>query len=266
MARRRRVLLGALRFFAWLVPGLALGGMALGLLTWLWLRTASGNDWLLGQLLPLLQPSAGAIEVTRLRSDLWEEVSLEGVVLRDPEGVALISVGHVDADVALQSLIGRVVPIRDLRLEGVDVQLDDPAVFRRMWPSDPTKPATPWAGLPVEVLVDRLSVSGRVSVKGQTFEGLSLVGAVTARRKQVSWTGLQLDATGLGGPVHLEGSLPPRSASAPPPRAGRTGSACMGRWSAKHSRWSWTPSTLISPRSRPSFPRRPRCRWPPRST
>ena len=205
MARRRRVLLGAVRFFAWLVPGLALGGMALGLLGWLWLRTASGNDWLLAQVLPLVQPKAGTIEVARLRSDLWDEVVLEDVVVRDPEGIARIVVGRVEAEVALQSLIGRVVPIRALRLEGVDVQLDDPAVFRRMWPSDPTQPDTPWAGLPVEVLVDRLSLSGRASVKGQTFEGLRLVGGVTARGRQVSWIGLRLDATGLGGPVHLEG-------------------------------------------------------------
>lgn len=206
MGRLGRFGRGVARFFVWLIPGTALAAVAVTGLAWLWLRTEAGNDWLLGQVLPLLQPTAGRIEVGRLRTDVWDRVAVEDLVVRDPEGVALIRVGRLDADVALQSLVGRVAPVRSLRVEGLDVQLDDPAVFGRMWPSDPTVPSAPWAGLPIDVLVEELALSGRLSVSGQTLEAVQLSASVTARKKQVSWTRLVLRATAAGGPVELVGA------------------------------------------------------------
>lgn len=186
--------------------GVALAGVLLSGVAYLWLRTEAGNDWLLGRLLPEVQPTAGRIEVGRLRTDLWGHGQLEDVVLIDPEGVERVRIAEADVEVALQSLVGRVAPVRSLRIEGLDVQLDDPAVFGRMWPGSPEAVDVPWAGLPIDVLVDQFSVSGRVSVAGRTFADVALTGALTARKKQVSWSAVELTAALDGEPVRVTGA------------------------------------------------------------
>jgi autotransporter translocation and assembly factor TamB len=206
MARLRPAVRGFLRFLLWLLPGASLAVMTLTLLAWLWLRTDAGNDWLLRQVLPLLQPKAGQLEVGRLRTDVWGRVRLEDVELSDPEGAPLIRVASADAEVALQSLVGRVVPVRALRIEGLDITVADPSVFGSMWPSDPDAPASPWAGLPVDILADSITIRGRASVAGQAWEDLALSTAITARGKQVAWHSLGLRASTAAGPLQLTGA------------------------------------------------------------
>jgi autotransporter translocation and assembly factor TamB len=206
MSRGRRFARGLLRFLLWLLPGAVAAGVLLGGLAWLWLRTEAGNDWLLARLLPEVQPAAGRIEVAQLRTDLWSEVRLEGVALVDPDERRVLAAEVIDAEVAMQSLVGRVVPIRRLRIVGLDAQLSDPEVFRRMWPADPEAPARPWSGLPVDVLVDQLEVLARVRVGDRTFESVGLSGGLTARGRQVSWRNLSLIAATPAGPLYLTGA------------------------------------------------------------
>ncbi len=187
----------------WSSPATLAAGVLVAAGAWVWLRTEAGNDWLLARLLPLLQPQAGAIEVGRLRTDLWRQVRVQDVVLRDPDGAALVTVAEAEAEVEAQSLIGRVLPVRRLEVRGLDVRLPDPGVFARMWPSDPAVPPTPWRGLPVEVSVDAAHVEGRADVAGQAFEALRVDVAVHARGKQVAWNLPAAEAQTAAGPLAL---------------------------------------------------------------
>lgn len=185
----------------WLLPG-ALGVAALGAgVGFAWLRSEAGNDWLLAQVLPRIQPEAGTIEVGQLRTDLLHHVELKGVRLRAPDGTVPIAVERVVADLDTQSLVARVLPVSRLEMTGVIVDLPEPAVFATLWPADPGAPAGPWRGLPIDILVDAAHLEGAVALPGFVFDAVSVDLGLTVRGAQVSWSNLALTAGTAAGPL-----------------------------------------------------------------
>ncbi len=156
------------------------------------LRTELGNDWLLAQLLPRLQPVAGRIEVDRLRTDVLSWVQLDGVRVVDPDGNRRIAAESVRAELSPMALLAAALPVHDLAVHGLDVQLDG-GDFDRMWPSsgDPR----PWAGLPFGLDVRHFALDGRVRVGEWAVDALALEGVASVQGRVVIWSDLHATGT-----------------------------------------------------------------------
>ncbi len=181
-----------LRLLAWtpVLSAFLLGVAVMGLLGLL--RTQLGNDWLLAQLLPRFQPVAGRIEVDRLRTDVLSWVELDGVRVVDPDGNRRIVAETVRAELSPTALLAATLPVHDLVVHGLDVQLDG-GDFDRMWPAsgDPK----PWSGLPFGLDVRHFTVDGRVRVGEWSVDTLALEGAASVSGRVVMWSDLQGSAS-----------------------------------------------------------------------
>ncbi|HNC98875.1 MAG TPA: hypothetical protein PKW90_22265, partial [Myxococcota bacterium] len=154
MAVSRRPLLNrALRWGSRLVAGgLGLLGLALVVFV-LFLRTEAGNDWLLSLILPQIQPPHGAIEVARLRTDLFTELRLESVAIRDANGQVLLSAEEAKATYSLGTLPA-LLPVSRLELHGLrgDLSLDEEGLdIAALW--DPGDPNAPPSSLPLRIRI-----------------------------------------------------------------------------------------------------------------
>ncbi|GDX81599.1 hypothetical protein LBMAG42_34100 [Deltaproteobacteria bacterium] len=206
MGRGRRLAIGLARVLLWTVPVLLAVAMIVGGAGFYWLRTSSGNAWLLAEMLTRVQPTNGAITAEGVETDLLHRLVVRGLEVRDPGGNRLIRVEEAGAELDTLSLLGRTLPVHDLRLTGVTVDVADPVVFGAMWPADPAVPAKPWAGLPFDVLVEHAHLDGSVRVGGFRADALALDVAIEARGKQVSWRDLTLAATTTAGPLAIASS------------------------------------------------------------
>jgi autotransporter translocation and assembly factor TamB len=122
---------------------------------------------------------AGPLEIRALRTDLLSELVAEGVVLRDPDGFAAITIERMRARYEVLPLRHRVVRIRALELGGVTVsvrRLTDgrvnlAALLAPRGPDDPRAAAPP----SLRIELDRVEVGGSVSL----FEEAAAHGRVT---------------------------------------------------------------------------------------
>lgn len=211
MGRGRKLALGLLRALLWTLPVLAAVAILGGGSAFYWLRTADGNAWLLAQALSRIQPTTGAITAEGVETDLLHVVTLEGVELRSPAGDVLIRVGEARAELDTLSLLGRMLPIHELTLREVTVNIPEPGVFATMWPADPDVPPEPWKGLPIDLLVQHARLDGAVQIGSFSADTLALDVGIEARGKQVAWRELTLSATTAAGPlaVATEGAWSP---------------------------------------------------------
>lgn len=196
---QRRTLL---RLVLWSLPALAGGVLALVAGTWLYASSDAGNALILAQVLPRLQPKAGALRVAALHSNLLHDATLDGLELVAPDGHVLVHADHASASLDTLSLLSGSLPIATLDVAGLVVDIPDLTVFGTMWPSDPAAP--PWGGLPVDVTVGKVHVDApAVTVAGWGVTAATLDGGLTARGRQVDVQGVTLDATTMAGPGHL---------------------------------------------------------------
>ncbi len=206
MTAPRRGLRRLARVAMWFLPGVLGVAAVVAGVGFVWLRSTAGNDWLLAEVLPRIQPQEGAIEVGQLRTDLLHRVELAEVRIRAPDGTTLVQAERVVAALDSQSLIARLLPVSRLDIAGLVVDLPDPGIFGTMWPSDPAAPTGPWRGLPIDVLVDAAHVEGSVTLPGVVLDGVALDLALTVRGAQVSWSNLVFAARTTAGPLHVTSS------------------------------------------------------------
>lgn len=201
MGGGRKLALGFARVLLWTLPVLLAVATILGGAAFCWLRTSTGNAWLLAEVLTRVQPTNGLITAESVETDLLHRLVLHGVEVRDPAGNLLIRVDEATAELDSLSLLGRTLPVHELALTGLRVDIPDPAVFGEMWPGDPAVPAKPWTGLPFDLLVDHARIEGAARVGDFAADALSLDVGVEARGKQVSWRDLTLAASTVAGPL-----------------------------------------------------------------
>ncbi|MBK9647640.1 MAG: translocation/assembly module TamB domain-containing protein [Deltaproteobacteria bacterium] len=199
------------------VVPLGLGGAGV-----VYLRTPAGNELIRTQTESLVTGTMGEGKLTigQLSTDLFTRVELGAVKLTDGAGREVIGVDAVRAEIALwPMLLRRAILVRSLDVSGArgDLQVDESGALdlSRMFPSDPNAPDEPWGGLPVELILERVSLRD-VSVAyddGVTrYEvspiDLDLAGNAVHKRFQLNE--LQLNAEILApaaGPLTLAGSL-----------------------------------------------------------
>ena len=155
---RRPLLNRALRLGGRLVAG-GMGLLGLALLMFiLFLRTEPGNNWLLSLILPQIQPPHGAIEVARLRTDLFTELRLEGVAIRRADGQVLLAAEQATASYSLGTLPA-LLPVSRLELRGIrgDLSLTEEGLdIAALWgPSDPDAPPS---SLPLRIRITEVFV------------------------------------------------------------------------------------------------------------
>jgi TamB, inner membrane protein subunit of TAM complex len=198
MAESRRPLLNrALRWGSRLVAG-GLGLVGLALVTFvLFLRTEAGNDWLLSLILPQIQPPKGAIEVARLRTDLFTELRLEAVAIRGAEGQVLLAAEEAKATYSLGTLPA-LLPVSKLELRGLrgDLSLGEEGLdLAALWgPGDPDAPPS---SLPLririaEVAVDLPHLSLKRDSERYAVEEATLRGGVELWGRSVAISNLSL--------------------------------------------------------------------------
>ncbi len=193
----------AARWLAWAPVGLVLAGALLVLGALAALRSERGNEWILARALPLVQPAAGEVRVGRLRTDLLSRLELTDVAVVDPSGRNVVVASGVSAALSPLSLLGASLPVHDVQVVGLDVDLRG-GDFDQMWPGDPAAP--PWGGLPFEVAVAQFAVEGRVRAADVALEHARATGAVTVRGRVVTWTRLEVAGRTAAGPAALGSS------------------------------------------------------------
>lgn len=191
-----RVLLWSLPVFAGGV--LALTGIAYGVAASAW-----GNRVILDQVLPRIQPTAGAIHVAGWSTDLLHRVEIDGLEIVDPDGLVLIRADHLAADLSTLSALAGQLDVADLQADGLLIDIADPAVFSRMWPGDPD--AGPWEGLPIDIVVAKGRIAGNVRVGAWAILAAELDTTLTARGRQFQASGLHLRGITNAGPLTLAG-------------------------------------------------------------
>ncbi len=145
----------------------------------------------------------GALEIATLHTDVLSSARLEGVVLRDGTGKELLGVDAVEVDFSLRGLLTRTVRVS--RVEAVGLRMDASQDERgldlaRLWvdPDAPPAPAGPWAGLPVDLLVDGIHIEAprlslRTSGELVALTGVTVRGGVHLRGDEVALQELTLD-------------------------------------------------------------------------
>lgn len=200
---RRNLLAPAVRAFTRIAAAGTLLLSALGILLLVWLRTEGGNRFLLQTLLPLIQPPKGQIELQHLRTDLFSELELGGLKIRDLQGQELLAISSLKAHYRLGSLPSLLV-VNSLDVEGVTGDLHwnqkDGLDLVNLWgPSDPDAPPT---SLPLDLQVERIHVGLEhfgLHLPDQDFavEQVSLETALEASKRSGSLSGLKLHVGGF---------------------------------------------------------------------
>ena len=201
---------------------LVAGTLGLGGAGVVYLRTPAGNELIRTQTQSFVTGlmGEGKLTIGQLSTDLFTRVELGAVALTDGAGREVIAIDAVRAEVGLWPLLKRrAILVNSLDVNGarVDLQVDESGALdlSRMFPSDPDAPDEPWGGLPVELILGRVSVRD-VSVvydDGETrYEvapiNLDLAGNAVHKRFQL--TELQVSAELVepaAGPLTLAGRL-----------------------------------------------------------
>ncbi len=192
------------------VAGLAvLAGVGGGL----WLRSASGNRFLLDTALKLAAPARGSLSASRLETDLLHHIVVHDVALRSPDGTLVAGIERLDVGYDLCGIFGRRVRVDALVLSGgsVDLRGDDGVCMNpvAMWDLPPSSGA-PWRGLGVDIDVGAITVSvDRASLCAGT-QPLDLTGGLVTASGSVYGRTVSLTA------AHVEGALAGPSWSALP--------------------------------------------------
>ena len=202
----------------------ALGALPLGLggAGLLYLRTPAGNELIRTQTESFVTSVMGEGQLTigQLSTDLFTRLDLGAVKLSDGAGREVIGIDTVRAEFGLWPLLKRrAVAVRGLDIIGarVDLQVDESGALdlSRMFPSDPDAPDEPWAGLPIELIVQRMSVRGlsasyddgarRVAVDSVTVD---LAGGAVHKRAWLTELGVSANLLApAAGPATLSGRL-----------------------------------------------------------
>lgn len=168
----------------------------------LWLRTESGNNWILTQVTPLIDPPEGTLSVGALRTDLFTHLELDAVALADANGVELVGAESVVVDFHGQSLLARTLPIPRVEIRGLRVAMDSPSQLGALWgPSDPN--AGPWKGLPIEIHVAAADIQGTVKIGEWTAENITLTGGVDVVGTRVAWNSVAVSGAVRGLPAEV---------------------------------------------------------------
>ncbi|MCK6521330.1 translocation/assembly module TamB domain-containing protein [Myxococcota bacterium] len=188
----------------------------------LYLRTPAGNELIRTQVEELVTGTMGEGKLTigQLSTDLFTRLELGEVKLVDGAGREVVALDSVQAKIGLWPLLKRrAIEVKSLDLDGarIDLQADDAGVLdlSRMFPSDPDAPDEPWAGLPIELIVEAVrlqdvSVAYDDGVSRYEVAPIRLSLAGRAVHKRVQLTELTLDAELLApaaGPLSLAGRL-----------------------------------------------------------
>ena len=196
------------RLVGWALLGpllLALALVALGATAVAWLRTEAGNDWLLAELLPKVQPPNGRVELASLRTDLFTHAEATGFAIRDAKGTELLGADSVQVSFSAQSLLARTLPVSNLEISGFRLNLDDPAELGNVWgsPSDSPKP---WGGLPFDLHLGRIGLHGQARIGEWQAENVDISASASVVRTRVTWEGMNATAQLRSVPISLKSS------------------------------------------------------------
>lgn len=152
-----------------ILAGLGLGGIAVtgaGLLGFvglgLWLRTASGNRWIEGQVESRADAwvlTEGHLDLEGLSTDLWSGVVLSGLTLTRGDGATLVQLTDLTVELDLMALTRGLahVPRVQVGRANVAVELLDDGTLDVLALFGLYEPGQ-WSGLPVDVAVDEVRV------------------------------------------------------------------------------------------------------------
>lgn len=196
---------------------LAIGGV------WGFLLTDAGQDWLRGQAEQLVSSAMteGSLEIGELETDFLFRTHLSDVVLRDGTGREVVRVDDAEAQLDPVPLVGLRVHVPEVTVAGVhgdlrfdeEGQLDVARLFGAYEPADPD--AAPFEGLPVDIDVDRVTLTGsdlRLTGDGLDLDldGLGLALSFHGSGKRFEVRDIDLDATMQSprqGPVGVRGDF-----------------------------------------------------------
>lgn len=175
----------------------------------LWLRSASGNDFLRRQLDGVVDAAMveGDFQIGGLETDLFTTLKLTDVSLVDDEGRAVVAVDEALATPRLLSAVTGELAIEELVLTGVAVDLaideDGRSDVERLFgiePSEETEPSAPWEGLPLDVVVERIAVvDASAEVRRAEESVLSLAGLQVQAKASVIGSDVQVEDIAIGG-------------------------------------------------------------------
>ncbi len=192
--------------------GLILGGLA----------TDKGNDFIRAEVLKAAEPSFpnGSLDIGALDTNLLGHIYLSDIAIRDSSGKALIEVDRFVLDYSLTALMRKEVHIEAIRIESPNVDLtmdsngemDLLTVFGPSEESEETEaPVEPFAGLPVDLVLDELSIVGaEVQISDPagdtTIPQIDFGLAASVRGSTVNLTALDLQVD-LDSPIDQDVSL-----------------------------------------------------------
>lgn len=187
MTRRRERLRALLRVARWAA---ALGGIAVVVVAafLVWVATPVGNQWLRREALSLAAPliPGGRLEVDDLQTRLWDGVYLGGVSLRAADGREVLGVDRVWVRWRLGALLGGVVRVDDLRVEGLrlDSRLDAAGVRDLSVlfgpPAADDGGGGPWSGLGVDLELPAVDLRD-ASLRWDVVDGSTVVSDIGLR-------------------------------------------------------------------------------------
>ena len=206
--RRRRF--RPLRFFLKFVMWLSISVVALLLLTFAFLQTDFGRDFVRGFVLDTLNEGIrGRVEVDRLGGMLPFEIELDGVRIFDPEGALALGVDQVAADVHPFELLDTTVHLSDIRVVHPDVRILDAEgrvglarAFEPRVPSPPDPLAPVWIVRLEGIELERGVVAQLVDSPDLRFDDTSVDLSLHVGDRGLAWSDLVIR-------THPSAPLPP---------------------------------------------------------
>lgn len=203
----------------WIVLGVVVGlpPLLVGAVV-LTARSAPGQAWVVEQVIALIQPPEGRLSVRSVRTDLWSTIRIEGVSLRDRSGKELAGLDVAEADFSLRELLSGRVRVSRLHADGLrgDLTIQDGAIdVATIWGPPSTAPSTPWAGLGIDVIVERVDLAAphaQVRIDGEVIAlaGIELGGALAFVGDEIRLDGVTLlaaSSTPALGDLRLTGAM-----------------------------------------------------------
>lgn len=184
-----------------------------------WLRAEPGQAWLLAQARALGKPHAGSLEIARLKTDLSSSLKLGGVVVRDAAGREIVGLDSLEVDFSLRALLKRTVRIHRVEVRGLraDLTVTEAGIdLAQLWvdPSVAAAPATPWSGLPIDLLIEGIDAEAshigvRSGADAFALNNTTLSGGLGFEGERVYVATLALNAVSMPdlGPVALRADL-----------------------------------------------------------
>ncbi len=178
-----------------------------------WLQSAPGNRWILSQILPFAQPAEGSLEIDALRTDLFSEIGLSGLRVRDGAGRVLLEVPTVAAKLRLGSLPALLV-IEDLQARGLRADLrqgPEGLDIVKIW--GPGTPSSEPFSFPLEIRLEGAELwAEELAVAGEGWASsardVELTGGLRAWKRSVELTGVRLRSGEVRAPTGEAAPVP----------------------------------------------------------